>query len=94
MNSGTNGHCTSSIPSWAGIVADERHIFERVGVDGQRAVSCRATHEVVTSIADDEADIVCSGEVNASLDMVPCLGQDDILGKVAEGTLGIPVGGR
>ena len=61
-------------------------------IDNQRAVPRRATHKIVSSIADDQSNIVVSRKVDSSLDMVLGLRHDDVFGIVPTRAAGRGVG--
>ena len=108
MDPGSYSHGTTSIASWSSVVLDEGHgcqrsetkcrvyrgrTFERVCIDSERTESCGTTHEIVTSITDNESDVVGSREVDSGLDVLLRLRHNDILGEMTEGALGVTVGG-
>jgi hypothetical protein len=51
-------------------------------IDNECAVPVRATHEIVSGIADDQSDTFVSRKVDTGLNMVLRLRHDDVLGVV------------
>ena len=56
-----------------------------MGVDYESTVPGGSAHEVVAGVADDEAQIVQFGELDANLNVLPRLCQNDIVAHVSKG---------
>jgi hypothetical protein len=59
--------------------------FETVSVDSQRTVASRSSHEVVSGVPDNEANMIFSSKVDTRFDVALLLGKDDVSRKVAQG---------
>jgi hypothetical protein len=75
----TNDSSTARPLSRSAVLLHELDVLEAVGVDDQRSVSGGTAHEIVASIANDEAQVTLSRKVDTSFDLVLVLRHDHVV---------------
>lgn len=73
-----NGRTTRPVtrPS---VLLEELDVLEAVSVDDECAVTGGTTHEVVTSVSDDQTEVALPCELHTSSDLLLCSSHDDVL---------------
>lgn len=79
---------------WSLVRRCESRILEAMSIDDQAAPSCASTQEIVAGIADDQPQVMSSGEVDTCFDVLMRLCKDHVDSIVSKCTSCITVGRR
>ena len=67
-----------------GVLLDETVLLEAMCVDVKSTEAGGSTHEIMTGVADDKAQVVDSCKVNAGLDVLPGLRENNVVANKTE----------